>query len=739
MFRFQDWQPVVSDSGSAQVKWWHLLVAAALPVPVSIFQWFFWQLLQPYAWFLFYPTVFFAILIGRLWGGIIATTLSTLLVWYFFLPPQHSFALDRPWFLFPIILFMACGIVVSYVHEYLYLRAQRAARQVGEARFKLLFEQAMDGIIVTTANGDFLEANSRFCAMLGYSRDELVGRNVASLVPECDRDKLRAATAPGGQLSAVPSQWKLQTKWGTRCPVEVTAGRFADGCWSAIVRDSSERLRAEAKERAAEQKFHAFMDAIPAVAWIKDAAGNYVYLNKAWGKALGTSKEQWLGKHPSALMPAEVVARLAEADAAVYAKGESVEAEEETINPAGRRRLWQSIKFPIVTPGAPPMLGGVAIDITALRQFEMALQASAELNRAVLDSIGAQTAVLDKDGRIIAVNEAWHRFAAENGGSPEEVLRTGVGTNFLEVCRSASFTVQSDDESAGVDVTTVENAVLDLLQGKAAYFVAECLCQTPADRRWFKFSVLPLRSSSGGAVVSYFEISELKRSQELQAMATAQLQAMTTKYLALQEEEKRLLALELHDHIGQTLTSLQLHLHSLYAVLGDSDRGKMIIHEGIANVEELIAATRNISRRLRPPVLDDLGLASAVRWHVSQIAASTDIDIDLQQNFQNQRLAPVLELACFRVLQEAVSNALRHSKAARLSIALSLEIDGLHLSIRDDGIGFDLEDTFHRLRTLASLGLISMRERVTALGGHFSICTRPGSGTEVAASFPLPP
>jgi PAS domain S-box-containing protein len=597
----------------------------------------------------------------------------------------------------------------------------------------------MDGMIVTAANGDFMEVNSRLCALVGYSREELVGQNITRLIPECDRERFLAAVASGGQLSAVPSKWSLLTKWGTRCPVEVTAGKFADGCWSAIVRDISERLRAEAQERAAEGKFHAFMDAIPAVAWIKDADGNYVYLNKAWGEALGTTCEQWLGKHPSALMPGPVVARLAEADVAAYAKGGAVEAEMETVDPAGRRRLWQSIKFPIITPGSPIMLGGVAIDITELRQSEMALQASAELSRAVLDSIGAQMAVLDRDGKIIAVNEAWHRFAAENGGSPEELWRTGVGSNFLEVCRNASCTVESEDGSEGAGVKMVERAVFDLLQGRTAHFASECLCEMAGDSRWFKFNVLPLRSSAGGAVVSYFDISELKYSQELQAMATARLQAMTTKYLALQEEEKRLLSLELHDQIGQTLTSLKLHLHSLFTVLGDSARGRMIIHEGVANVEELIETTRDIARRLRPPALDDLGLASAVRWHVSQIADTTDISINLQQNLQDHRLAPELELACFRVLQEAVSNTLRHSKAARLSIALSLEIDGLHLSIKDDGIGFDLDATFRRLRNLASLGLIGMRERVTALGGRFNINTRPGSGTEIAASFPMPP
>ncbi|HSG22397.1 MAG TPA: PAS domain S-box protein [Azonexus sp.] len=713
-----------------------LVVAMLLPVLVFFVQRHFWSAIQPYAWFLFYPTVFLAVLLGHLWGGIFATLISTVLVWFYFIPPQLDFTIASPAVSISTLVFAASGIAFSFFHEHLYRNHGRNAQQAGETRFRLLFEQAMDGIMITDAGGRFIEVNSRFCTMSGHSREELLGQNFAALLPESDADRIRELISSGPGFPTQPSEWTLLTKDGTRFPVEVTVGQFPDRCWSAIVRDIRERRRAEIQERAAEEKFHAFMDAIPAVAWIKDAAGRHIYLNKAWGKAFGVRREDWIGQPASALMPAAIAARLAEHDAAVIASGKAIDTLEETVDIHGGSRFWNSIKFPIQTTDHPLMVGGVAIDITEQRKAAEDLQSSDELNRAVLDSVRSQVAVLNREGTIIAVNEAWRSFARENSNTPEQEARTGVGTNFLEICQHQGMGTGDNEAPNG---KTIHRAVVELLQGKTARFSCDCPCDTSTRQLWFHLNITPLRIPAGGAVVSYFDITEIKRSQEVQRTATIQLKAMAAKHLAIQEEERRLLSMELHDHIGQTLTSLQLYLHALHAELHESDRGRQIVLEGVASVEELVETTRDIARRLRPPALDDLGLASAVRWHVSQIASSTNITINLQQNIFERRLPPALELACFRVLQEAMSNALRHSQAAKLSIALSLEIDGLHLSVKDDGVGFGVDETFKKLHNLASLGLIGMRERVAGLGGRFHINSNPGSGTEIAAYFPLPP
>jgi len=711
-------------------------LAVLLPVLVFFLQWQLWYAIQPYAWFLFYPTVFLSVLIGRLRGGILATVISTLLVWFFFIPPVFSFAIQSPWALLSIIVFAGSGIGFSFFYEHIHQRLQQAARKAGDARFQQLFEQAMDGVMIAGAGGCFIEVNSCLCRISGYAREELLGKNIALLLPEGDLEKIRLLLATSAEQGATPSEWRLLTKEGKSFPVEVTACQFADGSWSAIVRDIRERHLAIAQERAAEEKFHAYMDAIPAVAWMKDTQGRHIYLNKAWGKAFGVRREECMGKSPAAVMPETVAAKLAENDAIVLQSDQGQEFLEETVDAYGGSRFWNCIKFPIRTSGNPPLIGGVAIEVTEQRKAAKALHDSSELSRAVLDSVRSQLAVLDRHGTIIAVNEAWRSFSMENSSTPEQEAGTCIGANFLDVCREGA---PDASNSPGLSGEAIRQAVLDLLQGRTKRFTCECSCVTPAGCLWFTLNVTPLRVPAGGAVVSYFDITENKRSHELQRVATAQLKAIAARRLTIQEEERRLLSMELHDHFGQTLTSLQLHLHALYSELAESDRGRMIVLEGIASVEELVGTSRDIARRLRPPALDDLGLASAVRWHVNQIARSSSIAVDLQHNLDDRRLAPALELACFRVLQEAISNALRHALASTLSIALSLGLDGLHLSIKDDGIGFNVDETFSKLQQLPSLGLIGMRERVAGFGGSLQINASPGNGCAVLAFFPLPP
>lgn len=711
-------------------------LAALLPVLVFALQWQLWYAIEPYAWFLFYPTVFLSVLIGRLRGGILATVISTLLVWFVFIPTEFSFAIQSPWAMLSIIVFFASGVGFSFFYEHLYQYQRLAARKAGDARFQLLFEQAMDGVMMAGAGGCFIEVNSCLCQMSGYARDELLGKNIALLLPEGDLEKIRQLVASSAERGARPSEWRLLTKGGKSFPVEVTACQFHDGSWSAIVRDISERHLAVAQERAAEEKFHTYMDAIPAVAWMKDAGGRHIYLNKAWGKAFGLRREECLGKPATAFMPQAVAAKLAENDAIVLGSDHGLEFLEETVDAYGGSRFWNSIKFPIRSGDNTPLIGGVAIEVTEQRKVAKALQDSSELSRAVLDSVRSQLAVLDNNGTIIAVNEAWRNFARENSSSPEQEAGTGIGANFLEACREGAPGTGNKDDSSG---DAIRQAVLELLQGKTERFACECSCVTPAGYLWFTLNVTPLRIPAGGAVVSYFDITENKRSHEIQRVAAAQLKAIAAKRLTIQEEERRLLSMELHDHFGQTLTSLQLQLHALYSELSESERGQMIVLDGIASVEELVETSRDLARRLRPPALDDLGLVSAVRWHVNQITRSSSMAVDLQQNLDDRRLAPALELACFRVLQEAISNALRHSQASTLSIALSLELDGLHLSVKDDGIGFNVDETYSKLPQLASLGLIGMRERVAGFSGSLQIKARPGSGSEVLAFFPLPP
>lgn len=150
-----------------------------------------------------------------------------------------------------------------------------------------------------------------------------------------------------------------------------------------------------------------------------------------------------------------------------------------------------------------------------------------------------------------------------------------------------------------------------------------------------------------------------------------------------------------------------------------------------------IQQVHDLSLDLRPSILDDLGLAAAVRWFTNRQAAHGQIKCEFRADMLEKRLDPIIETACFRVAQEALTNVLRHSKGNSVSVELRKLNDAIHLYVRDDGMGFDLPAARARAVRGSSLGLLSMEERAALAGGQMECKSVPGHGTEVHAWFPL--
>jgi signal transduction histidine kinase len=208
------------------------------------------------------------------------------------------------------------------------------------------------------------------------------------------------------------------------------------------------------------------------------------------------------------------------------------------------------------------------------------------------------------------------------------------------------------------------------------------------------------------------------------------------------EEERRALSRELHDELGQTLTVLKLRLQlgarnvaEPFTELGGST-------EPLALVDDLIARVRKISVDLRPPLLDEVGLVSALRVYVENQAAVSGLAITLEADepagAATARLPPDYEIAFFRVVQESITNALRHAGARHLRVSIKRSQNGVRLSIRDDGRGFD-PDTLDAAAARGHLGILGMRERIRARGGQFTLTSRPGAGTTIEAELSAPP
>jgi signal transduction histidine kinase len=202
------------------------------------------------------------------------------------------------------------------------------------------------------------------------------------------------------------------------------------------------------------------------------------------------------------------------------------------------------------------------------------------------------------------------------------------------------------------------------------------------------------------------DISEKKRAQEASRTYSRRL-------IEAQEAERRRVSLELHDQVGQILTAVKMNLHALRKTCGTSDVA-MLIEENLSVIDEAVDQVRDLSVDLRPLLLDDFGLMVAVRWYLDRQAKKSGIAVELVSLSLNEddRFPADLETACFRIVQEAVTNIIRHAQAGRISIRLERS-------------------------ATATLGLRGMEERAQAVGGTLTVDSAPRLGTQICASFPL--
>jgi signal transduction histidine kinase len=207
-----------------------------------------------------------------------------------------------------------------------------------------------------------------------------------------------------------------------------------------------------------------------------------------------------------------------------------------------------------------------------------------------------------------------------------------------------------------------------------------------------------------------------------------------------QEDERRRISRELHDQIGQILTAIKMNLHSVQQNNHTSEISGYV-KDNVEAVDEALRLVRDLSVELRPPVLDDFGLVTALCWYVDRYSKRTGLEVDVIIDLldQNQRFSRELETACFRIAQEALTNIVRHAQATQVVLQLVKTGAVLLLSIKDDGVGFDLSTLQKRAQRAATLGLISMQERAHAAGGTIEIISAASKGTEIQFSLNLEP
>jgi signal transduction histidine kinase/ligand-binding sensor domain-containing protein len=232
-------------------------------------------------------------------------------------------------------------------------------------------------------------------------------------------------------------------------------------------------------------------------------------------------------------------------------------------------------------------------------------------------------------------------------------------------------------------------------------------------------------------------LERANRSQRELEEASAGLRQLTSRLESAEEQARSRISRELHDEFGQTLTAAKINLQMLRSKTADPVVVQRL-DDSVGMVDRMIRQARDIARSLRPPLLDEAGLVPALEDHLKALARRSDVRIDFDADPIVANPPKELSMTVFRVIQEAVSNALRHAHASTIRVALRDDSDALSVVVEDNGVGFDPEAVGRRVRRGEHLGMLGMTERVRSVGGTIEIDSRPGAGSRIRIRIPRP-
>jgi len=541
---------------------------------------------------------------------------------------------------------------------------------------------------------------------------------------------------------------------------------------SAIERELAEaetrraRRETEAELKDTAEKLRLVTETIRDVFWIgTPGTGEIVYLSAACEEIWGRSRNELL-KTPEIILQSvhpddrtaylESMKRLAEGKLEVL--------EYRIIRPDGSIRWISNHSYPVMdASGKLTMIAGVSRDITrrktaeeTLRKVNRARDVLIKVNEALIradDEIELLQMVCEIITEVGNYQMSWVGYAMQN----ESLAVEPVAWAGMEEASLKELSIIANE-------TAAESAPFPRVIHSGELYVARNIKTDPALSAWrqaaqsagFESAVfLPLKGEKEifGILSIYASESDRFDSDELQLLswlasdisfgilalrtrvelenAQSELRAMANRLVQLQEEERRSIARELHDEIGQSLTALKLMITQ--AARSPLENCQSILQECQPVISELIQQVREMSLKLRPSMLDDLGLLPTLLWYIERYSTQTGIRVNFEHSGLQKQFSQEINTTVYRIVQEALTNAARYAGVPEISLFIRADDTSIHLEVVDRGCGFDPA----RLGVKASTGLSSMRERAQILGGQLNVESYPGQGTRIIADLPV--
>jgi PAS domain S-box-containing protein len=629
--------------------------------------------------------------------------------------------------------------------------ALEQALRESEQLYRSTFELAALGVAQVSPGGRFLRVNDKLAEITGYSKDELLRMTFQDITHPEDvgQDVSQGEQVKSGDLDTYSMEKRYVRKDGSIIWVNLTVSgaRNESGQFKHFI-SVAEDISARREGEEARYRLAAIVESSEDAIVSKDLNGIIASWNAGAQRIFGFSPEEAIGQPITIIIPPElrdeekqIIKRLR--------NGERIEHFETVRVTKSGERLNISLTVSPVRDSRGRIIGAskIARDVTERKRIEEALRQRESQLRAAFSQTYSFLILLTPDGTIIEANRA----AIEASGHKREEL---IGHKFWEFWWS----------TLPNEVAILTNSVAKAARGEVVR--EECsFCLPDGTRRFAHRTLSPVVDDAGKLlmiVATGMDVTEQQemreklearvkqRTQELEGKNQVLLQQAETvrdlsgRLLRAQDEERRRIARDLHDSSGQILAAVQMSLAPLQEQArnfnGDFASG---IGQSLELVEQLSKELRTVSYLLHPPLLDEAGLPSALRWYVEGFAERSKIDVQLEIAPDLGRLPGDMEVTVFRIVQECLTNIHRHSSGKKANIRMLRSAEEICLEIQDNGRGMPVSNmpvskngrsSGRPLR--AGVGIQGMRERVNQLGGRFEIKSGE-TGTLVTARFPL--
>jgi|GEM_PF-1058576 len=606
----------------------------------------------------------------------------------------------------------ASGLSV-YMRDITIRKQALRALNASEEKYRLFFENSMDGILITNGEGEIFGANKAACQIFGMTEEEICAVGRRAILDETDPN-WKLFHAERLQKGKAKGELRHFRKDGSTFLAEITSVKFktASGEEQAntIIRDITERRKAQEALHKSEEKYRNVVEQAGDGIIVFEADGTILDVNESVSSLLGYSKDELLAFTVADILDSNELKNVP-IRFDLLERGESIVRQRKMKHRRGgmveteirAKRLHDGTYLAIIR------------DLTDRLQAQQQLQKEKDLLDSIINSLPGIFYFYDQNGKFIRWNK---RFQDVTEYSSEEIavmhpldFFEGDDKLYLEKRIGEVFTKGMSDAEANF-VTKSGKRIPYFFTGARIEVDHEvCLVGMGIDITDRKHAELEIQDSY------------------------QQIRRLTTYLHNVREEERAHIAREIHDELGQQLTVIKMDVSWMKKKIASGDLPAVTekMNEMLEILDGTVASVRRIATELRPSLLDDIGLIAAIEWQIDVFSKRTGIKIKLEKPDESLSVPDAYATGLFRILQESLTNITRHSNANQVDIHLKNQNKEFILCIQDNGRGFDMSE----LAGKKTLGLLGMRERSNAMHGTFTIESKPGQGTKVEVRVPL--